>query len=504
MSDTRITTPGHPGAGRPDTGRLRERARRAIAARDLKGALAAVEPLVAAEPGNPDGHGLLAGLLGELGEHAAAATSYATALRLRPGHLPTVNLLAGALLRTNQVEKALAVLEPVAAAARDDVALQTTYSVALYRADRFTEAEAAARRAIARDRTAIAAWVNLGSARRLQGDNTGALAAADTAVRLAPDLAEAQFNRALALLSLGRLDEGWAAHEWYWKQPFVVPRPLPQPWWDGTPIDGTVAIWGEQGIGDEIWSSAFLPPLIAAGRKLVVECAPRLAPLFARSFPGVEVVPATTPVDPRLFASDIVAQTPITRLPALAWRTDGVAARPDARLSPDPARAAALRDRYARLADGRRIVGIAWRSRKPDGQRVELPLDAWAPIIMRRDLFVVDLQYGDTAADRALAMERFGVAIHRDPEVDSLADFDGFAAQVAAMDHVATTVNATVATALAMGVPTLVAVRAHQPDWRYPPGRPDSPWLPGARLFRQTDPARWEDVLEAIGAGIPR
>ncbi|MCC7274902.1 MAG: tetratricopeptide repeat protein [Alphaproteobacteria bacterium] len=483
--------------------RLRQDARRALDARDFRAAAAALVPLVAAEPGDPDGHGLLAAVRAELGDLPGAAAAYAAGLRLRPGHRPTANLLGGLLLRMNAVDRALAVLEPVAAAATDDAALQATYAVALFRAERFADAEAAARRAIARDPGLVPAWINLGSARRLQGDNAGALAATETALRLAPDLPEAHFNRALALLCLGRFAEGWDEHDWYWRQPHTPPRPLPQPRWDGAPAAGTVALWGDQGVGDEIWASAFVPALLRAGHRLAIECAPRLVPLFARSFPGTTIVAAATPPDPRLTAPGIVAQAPLARLPALAWRRDGSATRPDERLVTDPVRTADLRARYRRLAGSRTVVGIAWRSRKPDGQRIEVPIDAWGPLLLRRDLFVVDLQYGDTEGDRIAAMARFGAHIHRDPEVDALADLDGFAAQVAAMDRVATAVNATVATALAVGVPPLVAVRAHQPDWRYPPAAAASPWLPGARLFRQSDPARWEDVMAAIAAAIP-
>ncbi|WP_374449329.1 tetratricopeptide repeat protein [Stella sp.] len=480
----------------------RQRARAALDRRDFAAAHAELEPLVAGEPGNPDGHALLASVRATLGNHVGAAESYATALRLRPGHTHTAHLLGATLLRLNAVERALAVLAPAAAAAPHDAGLQSTFSVALVRSDRLAEGADAADRAVRIDPGLASAWVNLGTARRLQGDNAGALAAAETAVGLAPKLAEAHVNRALALLALGRLDQGWTENEWYWRQPHTPPRPLPQPWWDGRPVEGRVAVWGDQGIGDQIWASAFLPDLLAAGHRIVLECTPRLAGLFRRSFPGLEVIPALPTPDPRLAAPDIVAQTPLSRLAAIAWWTGRRDRLPAARLATDPELTTRLRARYRELARGRRVVGIAWRSRKPDGQVQEVPLTRWEALLRDRSVFVVDLQYGDTRLDRDTVREWFGVAPHRDAEIDAMGDLDAFAAQVAAMDAVATVVNATVATALAVGTPAVVAVRRFQPDWRYPPAAAESPWLPGVRLVRQSREDRWDDVLEEIARRV--
>lgn len=484
----------------------RQRARAALGRQDFAAARTELEPLVAAEPGNPDGHALLGSVRAALGDHAGAADAYATALRLRPGHGPTAHLLGASLLRLNAVDRALAVLSPAAAAAADDAALQATLAVALVRADRYAEAMAAAERATRRDPKLASGWVNLGTARRLQGDNDGALAAAEEALRQAPGLAEAHVNRALALLALGRFEEGWKENEWYWRQPHTPPRPLPQPWWDGRPVDGRIVVWGDQGVGDQLWAAAFLPGLLRAGHRIVLECVPRLAALFRRSFPDVEVVPAMREPDPSLKAADIVAQTPLSRLAAIAWWTERTARLPEIRLKPDAGLVQQMQSRYRELARGRRIVGISWRSRKPDGQVLEIPLTRWDGLLRDRDLFVVDLQYGDTRVERDMVQQWFGAAPYRDTGVDALGDLDAFAAQVAAMDMVATVVNATVATALAVGTPAVVAVRRFQPDWRYPPGSAESPWLPGLRLVRQSDEERWDDVLQEmarVAAGRP-
>jgi hypothetical protein len=49
-------------------------------------------------------------------------------------------------------------------------------------------------------------------------------------------------------------------------------------------------IWGEQGVGDEIMFAGLIPDVIRTGNRCVLDCDARLKPLFARSFPGIDVV----------------------------------------------------------------------------------------------------------------------------------------------------------------------------------------------------------------------
>jgi ADP-heptose:LPS heptosyltransferase len=55
--------------------------------------------------------------------------------------------------------------------------------------------------------------------------------------------------------------------------------------------------------------------------------------------------------------------------------------------------------------------------------------------------------------------------------------------------------------AAAMGKPVWILL-ATSPDWRWLMGREGSVWYPSVRLFRQTVPRQWSDVMERVAAAL--
>jgi ADP-heptose:LPS heptosyltransferase len=81
---------------------------------------------------------------------------------------------------------------------------------------------------------------------------------------------------------------------------------------------------------------------------------------------------------------------------------------------------------------------------------------------------------------------------------------DGFidtAAVMMNLDLVITSDTAIPHLAGALARPVWVALRA-VPDWRFMLERPDSPWYPTMRLFRQTTRDDWTPVFAAIKGAL--
>ena len=70
---------------------------------------------------------------------------------------------------------------------------------------------------------------------------------------------------------------------------------------------------------------------------------------------------------------------------------------------------------------------------------------------------------------------------------------------------VITTDTAVAHLAGALGKPVWL-VLGFVPAWRWLLDREDSPWYPTARLFRQSQPGAWDDVIQRVGheLGAPR
>ncbi len=113
------------------------------------------------------------------------------------------------------------------------------------------------------------------------GRHAEALEWADRSVSINP-----AYNRSFALMNLGRWAEAWRE---YSKSVGQGCRPMTErdyglPRWDGKKR-GKVVLHGEQGVGDEIMFMSMCPRDFDG----VIECNPRNAGLFARSFPNATV-----------------------------------------------------------------------------------------------------------------------------------------------------------------------------------------------------------------------
>jgi len=392
-----------------------------------------------------------------------------------------------------------------------DPAVATVWSNrcgALSNLQRLDEAAHSGRLAIQANPQLADGLYNLGVVERFRGNMERARDLLREACALAPENATYRYANTLIELSDGDLDTGIANHASRWRQPKfsavrrMWPEPeLPVPVWDGRPLDGTLAIWGEQGVGDEIWFAGYLPRAIARARHVVLEITPHLVDLFARSFPEITVLPRfERETQARLEAAD--AQRPIgdlLELFALEERdAPGLGSRPGY-LKPDADRVAALRARYA--PDGAPLVGISWRSVKPIRKRSFLaPLPDWRPLLLSdalkaRGARFVSLQYGKVDRELADIRRRFGVEIVDDPEIDPLSDMDAAAAQIAAMDGVISVANACVGLTHGLGRRCVVVTRLSQDDWRYSRLLPQSRWLPLVRHFWQTREGDWRGAI---------
>lgn len=342
----------------------------------------------------------------------------------------------------------------------------------------------------------------------------GARVVMDRAIDMNPSNPDNRRTHGTICMQLGDFENGWRGLESRFDTTHeqILRRSSPPDYWNGEDLSGkSIVVWTEQGLGDEILHASILPDVIERAAQCTIECSKRMVPVFARSFPTATVVgyeASNFPVTP---AKGIDYQIPLASL--------GQHFRPNFESFPshqgylkaDPGKVSELRARYEALADGRRIVGLSWRSKNERaGEAKSTTLSDMAAILQVPGIMFVNLQYGDCAAELAEVRERYGVEIVQDTAVDPLTDMDTFFAQVGAMDLVLSTSNTTAHVAGAQNIPVWVLLpHGKGLIWYWFLRRADSPWYPAAHLIRadhkrEDGPARWLELTERTAADLTR
>jgi len=276
------------------------------------------------------------------------------------------------------------------------------------------------------------------------------------------------------------------------------------PAWDGAPLEGKhIGVIREQGLGDEIMFASCIPAILEQTRSVVIECEPRLAALFRRSFPGSAVfgrTPTLSNAWTRSLDPQPDLQAALGSLPRYLRRDLADFPAHAGYLQADAQKTAQWRERLGALGPGRKL-GLSWRGGLPRTARARrsLELAQLEALFRLPGLHFVDLQYGEHADEVKAFERRHGTRLHRWPE--ALADYDETAALVRALDGVLTVCTAIVHLTGALGQRALV-MAPYSPEWRYGMTGETMAWYPSVRVLRQSRPGDWASLLGQIAARL--
>lgn len=443
--------------------------------------------------------------------HAAAERLFRLYIERVPGRADGYNNLGGVLRDQGKCENAIDILRGAIYRLPEEPQLWNSLGTVVMETGAHTESCTFFEEAIRLKPDFARAFHNLGYLYNHIGPCERALEAYDQALALklgVEDRAEGEHARALCLLQLGRLREGFA--EWHVRTEFRF-RGAPiygfrLPFWANEPLEGkTILLVAEQGLGDEIMFANAVPDLVSeAGDmgRVLIACAPRLVPLFARSIPAATVGPyRDTKHNGRLLrmvpwldrAGHVDFWAPFGS--TLRYRRAEIAefAGKPALFKADPERVSFWRARLAEIRP-RPYVGVSWKSLVMTGKRAKFytPIEQWAPVLKTPGTTFINLQYGDCAADIEEAQKRFGVTIHNFADLDIKNNLDDNAALCAALDLVISSPNAAAQIAGSVGTETwFVASGEIWPQL----GTDHIPWYSKTRVFK---PQEFGDFAEAL------
>ncbi|CAA7614920.1 TPR repeat (fragment) [Candidatus Terasakiella magnetica] len=182
-------------------------------------------------------------------------------------------------------------------------------------------------------------------------------------------------------------------------------------------------------------------------------------------------------------------------LPRRFWAAHGAVTAAPPYLHPP-----ASKDWPRRIDAGAKMtVGLCWAGRPShaDDFKRSMDLDRLRPLMDIPELRLFSLQIDNPEpGPKALP----DCVTDLGPELESFLDT---AQAIAALDLVITVDTALAHLAGALGKPVWVML-AKTPDWRWGMAGERTPWYPSMRLFRQSRPGDWPEVIGRISAALRR
>jgi len=446
--------------------------------------------------------------LGELarsdGDLETAVRLFEQVLVLAPDHAATLNNLGTTCRDLKRYDEAITHLQKAINLAPQSELAYVNLANTLADLGQFEEAAECYQQAMKRKPDNPNALTNFGNLLQEMGRFDEAGRHFEAAVFEDSEFAEAHYNLGLFELLHGNYASGWTNFDWRWQMPEFQKMALhvDVPHWSGQPLkDKRLLIWDEQGVGDTVLFASLLVDLQAMQCRVHLYCDPRLIPLINRSFPTISCTPKPPGTTVQVDHIDFDFHSPIGNL-AKYLRPDTAAFElTNAYLLADPSVIDTLRVHY-NPQPNELLVGIAWHSKGPDsGPKKSIQLRELQPILEVPGCQFVDLQYGDTEAERRVVKELNGVEIIHDVGVDQMHDLDRFAAQISALDLVITISNTTAHMAGALGVPTWL-MAGQVPIWYWILEGRETPWYPSIHIYRQSMRSDWNNVIAEIATDL--
>jgi len=309
------------------------------------------------------------------------------------------------------------------------------------------------------------------------------------AIRLLDQFPLAHFNLGTLLLRMGRTEEGWREYEWRWQTSTFTPIQCPQPQWNGERLDGGILLHTEQGIGDTLQFSRFIPLIRERCRRLIFVRPDHLDCMFPPELWADEVRSTG-----EIALDSFQVFLPLMSAPyALGIGLDEIPLRENY-LTP-ARRQIDLGPPH--VADAKLKVGIVWRGSPThiNDQFRSTSVENFSPLFGIAQIAFYSLQLGARSEDMNFLAQHAGVVRDLTALQSDLADT---AAIVKQLDLVITVDTALLHLSAGMGLPTWGLI-SRRSDWRWLGNEvTDSVWYPSLRLFRQQRLNDWSELMRRV------
>jgi hypothetical protein len=309
-----------------------------------------------------------------------------------------------------------------------------------------------------------------------------------------PGNEKADHNLGICLLARGAWQEGWQHYSaslggptrrWF--------RYDKEALYDGTK-GASVAIHGEQGLGDEIMYASMIPELIRDSKKVILDCDKRLEGLFRRSFTNAKVYGTRTQRVLNWAEEDRVFEFSTSAAEiGKYYRNDDAQFPGTPYLKPDPDRVLQWRALFNTYQYP--VIGLAWTGGvKHTGQHFRSArLEDFLPLMkLLPNATWVSLQYKDPTEELDAFADKHDIEVLHFPRATLTKDYDDTAGLVAALDRVICVPTTVAHLAGSMGIACDVIANS---EVAWPFHRDKMPWYNSLRVFRKGEKETWSQAI---------
>ena len=452
----------------------------------------------------PEALSNLGGAFHKIGKFDEAISRYNQSLKINPNYLHTYSNLGNTLVELGKFEEAIINHRKVLKIDPNHVEGYSNLGKALNKLGKFQEAIDNYKKAIKLDPNFAEAYSNLGNTLAELEKFEEAISNHKKAIEINPQYKEANFNESIINLTLGEFNKGWKKYEYRFESSSIPSRRYKtKNLWEGSYLDGTLLVWAEQGIGDQILFISMIPDLKKYAKNIILEVDKRLVDLFKRycdqaNFLNIKIIAAKNNELINNFDKHIAMGSlgQYLRNSEKSFQTT-----PKRYLISAKTKEQELKEKF--FINKKFNVGICWKTLNQKQQFRNIQLEKMLSVLSNTSCNFVNLQFGEFERDLQHLKDEHGINIQKVTDIDNYNDLDGLAALINCLDLVITIQNSTAHLACALGKKTWI-ILAKNARWHWLMNRKESLWYPSATLFRQKKTGDWSSVINSIGIELKK
>ena len=432
----------------------------------------------------------------EINDYSNSLISYDKAIQLKFDYAEAYNNKAAVLTIINNFEAALENYNQAIKIKPDYAEAYNNRGILFIKIQKYEFAMEDFLKAVSLKKDYYEAYANLGMTNHSMGFYKEALKYFDISINLNKDFYLAHWNKSHTELITGNFDSGWKNYDYRWKKR-DVPSPrysLVEKYWKGSYLDGTLLIWGEQGIGDNIYFSSLLPEASKLAKKIILEVDQRILKLVKRYLEKINIKNFEFRSIHGKISDDYDKHIPIGSLGNFVKKNNFNSTNNKHYLLAD--QNVENKIKKFLLEKDLKNIGISWRTLNADEGFRNIDLDQLLPILNFSNCRFFNLQFGSFDQELLQFNTKNNIKIHSVDNIDNFEDLESLACVINSMDFVITIQNTIAHLAGALGKKTfLILAKNHRWQW----GLKDTvSWYPNIKIYRQKYFHDWSDPIKRI------